>query len=394
MKNIKRIAAAMLAVAMLAVFAGCGDQSWSYRSGDISLTAGDYIYNLLNAYYEGYDKVESPDQVKKILDEEVTDSDGNKKTLEQYALDGADETTMKMIAVETLFKQYGLELEKTDYETSSTYADQIWGNIKDRFEKYGISQESFKYCYSEYGIKYGQVFEKLYGKDGEKAVPDDELLKYFKDKYMGYAYFSISMASQDENGNSVAKSDEEFKKTENSLKSYTEMINKKNETYENVVRQYMKDFEYTSDPTLSGSVNLEDTTMNETIVNALKSLNEGEATFVKSGEDAATMYYFVYKPKTDSIIDFLDKSDTDTETDTASENSLDDVTATSDNASDTAYVYPLKSGYTHYSLLNEMKSEDYDNYLNEFAKTITVEKNSNIVNNFKPKMFVEKSSDK
>ena len=172
------------------------------------------------------------------------------------------------------------------------------------------------------------------------------------------------------------------------------MINKKNETYENVVRQYMKDFEYTSDPTLSGSVNLEDTTMNETIVNALKSLNEGEATFVKSGEDAATMYYFVYKPKTDSIIDFLDKSDTDTETDTASENSLDDVTATSDNASDTAYVYPLKSGYTHYSLLNEMKSEDYDNYLNEFAKTITVEKNSNIVNNFKPKMFVEKSSDK
>ena len=34
MKNIRRIAAALIAVAMLAVFAGCGDQSWSYRTSD------------------------------------------------------------------------------------------------------------------------------------------------------------------------------------------------------------------------------------------------------------------------------------------------------------------------------------------------------------------------
>ena len=388
MKNIRRIAAALIAVAMLAVFAGCGDQSWSYRTSDVSLTAGDYIYNLLNAYYEGYDLVESPDEAKKILDEEGTDSDGNTKTLEQYAMDGADETTLKMLAVETLFKQYGLELNETDYETSSTYASQIWGSIKDRFEEYGISEESFTYCYAEYGIKYGQVFEKLYSKDGEKAVSDDELVKYFKDKYTGYAYFSISMADYDEQtGESVAKSEDEFKKTEDYLKSYTTLINSKGNSYEDVVEKYMADFEYPTDPTLSGSVDLEDTTMNETIVDALKSLKEGQAKFVKSGEDAATMYYFVYRPTTDSIIDFLDTEDTeDVET-------L-DVPETFDDATDTAYIYPLKSGYTHYSLLNEMKSDEYDDYLNEFAKTLTVEKNSNIVNNFKPKMFVEKNSDK
>ena len=47
MKNIKRAAAAALAALMLAAGSGCGDQSWSYRSGDVSLTAGTYIYNLL-----------------------------------------------------------------------------------------------------------------------------------------------------------------------------------------------------------------------------------------------------------------------------------------------------------------------------------------------------------
>ena len=53
MKNLKKLTAVSLTVAMLAAFSGCGDQSWSYKSGDTSLAAGVYIYNLLNGYYEG-----------------------------------------------------------------------------------------------------------------------------------------------------------------------------------------------------------------------------------------------------------------------------------------------------------------------------------------------------
>jgi len=388
MRTFKRIAAAAIAAAMLAVFAGCGDQSWSYRTSDVSLTAGDYIYNLLNAYYEAYDKVESPDEAAKILDEEVEDSDGNKKTVEQYSVDNADKTTLKMLAVESLFKQYGLELDQTEYETNRMYVDQMWGYNKDMFEGYGISQDSFTYCSVEYNIKYEQVFDKLYGADGEKAVSDEELTKYFFDTYMGYAYFSVSMADYDEEtGESIAKPDDEFTKTENSFDSYVDMINKDGKSYEDTVKAYMKDFEATSDPTLSGSIDPEDNTLNETVFNALNTLDKGKATYVKSGEGATTMYYFVYRPTDDLITDFLDDETEDEDAETL------DIADTFDTAQDTYYVYPLKSGYNHHSLLSKMKSEEFDSYLDSYAASLTVEKNSAIINKFKPTIFVQKNSD-
>lgn len=402
MKKIKRFAASVLAAAMLAAFAGCGDQSWSYRTSDVSLTAGDYIYNLLNAYYEAYDMVESPDEAKKILEEEVTDSDGVTKTVEQYAIDGADQTTLKMLAVETLFGNYGLELAEDDYNVSLTYADQIWGSIKDSFEDYGISQDSFSYCYAEYGVKYGQVFEKLYGSDGDKAVSDGEMIEYFKNKYTGYAYFSISAAITDEEGNTTARSDEEIAQIESDFDSYADMINKDSKSYEEAVKKYMKDYDHPTDPTLSGAVDLDETTMTEVVVNALKELDEGKAKVVKYGEGETALYYFVYKPVTDSIIDFTDdaQSDEDTASDSAEDTSdteentdaqeNTDTEESSDSDSDSLlYVYPLKSGYTHYSLLNEMKGEDYDKYLEEYANSLSVEKNETIIKKFKPKMFAD-----
>ncbi|MBQ2604660.1 MAG: hypothetical protein VZR27_02800 [Acutalibacteraceae bacterium] len=390
MKNIKRAAAAALAALMLAAGSGCGDQSWSYRSGDVSLTAGTYIYNLLTSYYEAEDKVESADEVKKILEAEVEDSDGNKKTVEQYSLDGADAMTLRMIAVEKLFKDYGLELAESDYKTVMTYSDQMWGNIKDRFTGYGISQDSFNYCYAEYGVKHGQVFEYLYGKNGEKYTTDEEMIKYFNDNYTGYAYFALSMAETDEEGNSVAKSEEEFKKADSSFAEYVDMINKDGKTYKDTVLQYTKDYELTTDPTSSGAVKLDDNRLTPEISEALAKLDEGKATFIKTGEDATTMYYFVYRPTNESIIDFKEPAEDDT--DSTASVQINDTAATADTPTAGTYIYDLKSGYTHYSLLNEMKKDEYEDYLLEYAKGLSVEKNDTILKKFKPNMFKKDKS--
>ena len=393
MKKIKRAAAAALAAVVLAACSGCGDQSWSYRSGDISLTAGTYIYNLLTSYYEAEDKVESADEVKKILEEEVEDSDGNKKTVEKYALDGADNMTMRMIAVEKLFKEYGLELAQGDYQSVMTYADQMWGSIKDRFTGYGISQESFNYCYAEYGVKHGQVFEYLYGKDGEKYVADDEMIKYFNDNYVGYAYFALSMAETDDDGTSVAKSEGEFIKADSFFAQYADRINKGQKTYKETVLQYTKDYELTTDPTSSGAVKLDDNRLTPEVSEALAKLDEGKATVVKTGEDAATMYYLVYRPTNESIIDFREtaEEDDDVETnDSAEASDVSETVETSDTAEYETYIYDLKSGFTHYSLLNEMKKDDFEDYLLEYAKGLSVEKNSVITDKFQPKLFTDK----
>lgn len=390
MKNIKKLTAAVLAAAMMVVFAGCGgDQSWSYKTDTASLTAGTYIYNMLNAYYEAYGMVESPDQVKSVLKEEVTDSDGNTKTVEQFSYDGADDECYRMLAVEELMKELNLEIDKEELDAAASYASQFWANVKDQFEEYGISQNSFNYCYSEYTVKFGQVFETVYGENGEKAVSDDEMIKYFKDKYTGYAYFGVSMATTNDEGESVAKSDEEFKKTEDDLNGYISAINDGSKTYKQAVAQYVEDYDLTSDPTYSGAVDLNDTTLNKDVANALKTMEEGKASLVKTGEGATTYYYLVYKPEIDSLIDFLDEdsdSDTDSLNSTASV-ATGDTAATSDSASASVYIYDLKSGYTHYTLLNEMKGDEYRDYLLEYGKNLQPLKNNDVVGRYKPSMF-------
>ena len=384
MKNLKKLTAVSLTVAMLAAFSGCGDQSWSYKTDDVSLSAGTYIYNLLNGYYEAYDKVDTPDEAEDILKEEVTDSDDDTtKTVEQFALDTADEETTKMIAVEELFKKYNLELDEGDYETYKGYTSQVWSSMKQTLEDYGISEKSFEYCYAEYSVKSNQVFEYLYGKDGEKYVTDDELIKYYKDKYTGYAYFSLSMTDYDDEGNAVPKSDDEIKKAGEAFTAYADLINKDKKDYKDVVLQYTEDYSLTNDPTYSGSYDKEESNIAEDVAASLDKLKEGQAEFVQSGEGEDAIYYLVYKPVTDSIIDFLD-TDEDSDKDAA------ELIETEDTPSDEIEIYDLKTGYSHSTLLQDMKSDDFQEYLKDYAAGLNIQKNSAIVDKFKPKMFVSK----
>ena len=380
MKNLKKLTAVSLTVAMLAAFSGCGDQSWSYKTDDVSLSAGTYIYNLLNGYYEAYDKVDTPDEAEDILKEEVTDSDDDTtKTVEQFALDTADEETTKMIAVEELFKKYNLELDEGDYETYKGYTSQVWSSMKQTLEDYGISEKSFEYCYAEYSVKSNQVFEYLYGKDGEKYVTDDELIKYYKDKYTGYAYFSLSMTDYDDEGNAVPKSDDEIKKAGEAFTAYADLINKDKKDYKDVVLQYTEDYSLTNDPTYSGSYDKEESNIAEDVAASLDKLKEGQAEFVQSGEGEDAIYYLVYKPVTDDIIDFLADEDDDSA----------DTVETTDTASAETEIYDLKTGYSRSSLLEEMKSDDFADYLKNYASGIGVEKNPAVVDKFKPKLFVK-----
>ena len=383
MNSVKKLTAVAVAAALAVSAAGCTDQSWSYKSDNASLSAGTYIYNLLNGYYEAYDLVESPDEAKDILKVEVkgSDTDSVEKTVEQYAYDVADDTTTRMIAVEELFKKYDLTYNETEDQAARSYADQVWSTAKNTLEGYGISKDSFNYCYCEYTVKYGQVFEHLYGKDGEKYVTDDDLKSYFEDNYTGYAYIMIGMSETDENGETVAKSLDEFKKTEDNLSKYVKMINEDKKTYQDVVKQYISDFESEVDPTYSGAYKKDDVSGLDPDVQAkLDEIGYGKAGTVKVGDDASAVYYFVYKPNYSEIEDYLDEENT--------ANSYSSTTT-----EDGITIYDLKSGQTHYSLLNDMKTEDYRTYLNEVAESSNIQKNEAALKKYTPKLFVTKDSD-
>lgn len=383
MNNVKKLTAVVIATSMLAACAGCGDQSWSYKTDNVSLSAGSYIYNLLNGYYEGYDLVESPDEIKDILKAEVqgSDSDAEKKSLEQYALDVADETTSRMIAVEALFDQYGLELDDTEDEAARSYASQVWTTAKKTLEGYGIGEESFNYCYADYSVKYGQVFEYVYGEDGERTVSDDDLKKYFADNFTGYAFFSYSMSETTEDGETIAKSDEEFKKAEENFNSYADIINKSGQDYKSAVKKFIEDYEMTYDPTYSGAIENENdnSSFDRNVIDTLKTLKEGEATVVKTGEDATTLYYLVYRPKASEIEDYLTNDATSSTPATDPDGGV--------------YIYDLKSGYTRYTLLDKMKGDDFTQFLKDTAASLNIQKNETAIKGYKVKMFVQDSDE-
>lgn len=383
MNSVKKLTAVALAAAMAVSAAGCADQSWSYKTDNASLSAGTYIYNLLNGYYEAADLVESPDEVKDMLKAEVTgsDEDAVTKTVEQYAYDVADETSTRMMAVEDLFNSYGLTLDETEDEAALSYASQVWSTSKKTLEGYGISEESFNYCYADYSVKYGQVFEYVYGENGDKTVTDDDLRAYFKDNYTGYAYFTLSMADTNEDGESVAKSDEEFAKAETNMAEYVKMINDGGKSYKDAVSKYIKDYALEVDPTYSGSNKNDELSsgLDADVAAKLGELGEGKAAFVKTGEDATTLYYFVYKPKYSEIEDYLDND------------SANAYAATTND--DGISIYNLKSGYTRYTLLNDMKGDEFKDFLNEHAASINITKNQAALKKYSPKMFISKDSD-
>ena len=380
MNNVKKLTALVLAAAMAASATGCADQRWSYKAGDESLTTGSYIYNLLNGYYEAYGLVESPDEAENILEVEVTgsDEDAKTKTVEQYAYDYADETSRRMIAVEDLFKSYGLVFDETQDQAARNYSSQVWTTAKKTLEGYGIGEESFHYCYADYMVKYSQVFDHLYGEDGEQYVTNEDLKKYFTENYDGYAYFWTEMTETNDEGEYVAKSDEEFKKTESQFNSYADSLNK-GKDYKSVVGQYIKDYSLDSDPTFSGSLkNDDDTAIDEDVVAKIRELDEGKAAVVKTGEADTARYYVVYKPKYSEIEDYYD------------DDSSFSLPVTMD---DEVSIYDLKSGQTRTSLLSSMKMKDFEKYLDDHAAAINIQKNEAAIKKYKAKMFVQDDKD-
>ena len=227
--------------------------------------------------------------------------------------------------------------------------------MKDDLEPYGISLESFRYCSTEYSVKYQALFDKLYKEGGSKEVTDEELTKYFNDNYTDYSYFTVNLytATTDEAGESsnVAMSDEEAKKVTDEIDGYVKDING-GKSYDDVLAAYMKANDIESDPATSNIENLENSSLGDEVKEALKKLDNNKATAVKVGSGENAVYYFIYKR----------------------------------NIKDTAKDY-LADETNSANVLSSMKSEEFADYIEELTKTLDYEENTSVINQYEPKMF-------
>ena len=315
MKPSIKLGSLLLAIMMAftAVAAGCSfNKEWSYKTSEKELPIGVYIYCLNNAYAtaKGYaEKLDGYDSEKDSwLDMEITDDDGNKEVARKWI-------------------------------------------------KYGISLESFSYSYADMSVKQEALFYTVYGKGGSKEVKDDELNKFFTDKYVSYSYYSAPLytATTDEAGqqSNVAMSDKKIKELKDQFNGYAKDINGKGKSLDDVNKAYQKK---SNDKTIEPTKNteqLEKVSMGDDFKKALEKLGNKKATTITVGEKENAMLYFIYK----------------------------------DNIKDVAKTY-LKDGQQKKTVLAAMKSEEFTKYLKDLTKEIKYEKNS-AVDGYDPKMFFE-----
>lgn len=330
MKNYTKIIAVVLALVVALSAASCSlSKEYSYKTGDTELPIGVYIYSLYSAYnqaqsyaqkLDSYDSEKGTyDGKKSFLGVEITDDEGNTATADEWIRDNADKSMRDILATQKLFKELGATVDEATLQGYDEACKQYWdygpyyayygeqykNPYKDIFEPLGVSYESF-YTATYYNSALKEaVFDAIYGATGTQAVSDEELTLYFTDKYTSYKYFSANLyeskesESEDENATGalttdVALSDEKIDEYKSNFEKYADAINS-GESYEDVVKQYMSDYDIEEDPTTANVEIMSESTIGADLIDEIEKLSEGEASTKVIGEDNTAMIYLFYK---------------------------------------------------------------------------------------------------
>ena len=185
MKTLKKLTALILAVAMLCSLAACHPKDEvAISSGEYSLTSAVYSYYLLMADSEAKQKVDeakgdtntTPNYYKETVDG---------KPYEQYVREAALDACKQYLAREKMCNEAGVKLSAEQNSNIEANAETYWYSYgySTMLEPNGISLSTYiKILKNE--SKYSLYFEQLYGKDGDREIPADDMNKYFADHYV------------------------------------------------------------------------------------------------------------------------------------------------------------------------------------------------------------------
>lgn len=208
MKWMKKIASGALALLMAASLTACGgDTSWAYRSENATVTSGMYVglsIQALNSAFavDGYDSSKSP------FKQDLEGKDGT-----QWIQDKAAELSREYLAVEEKFQEMGLSFTDEEESSFNNNVELYWTTLRmsSTYEGEGCSKESFTKILRN-SAKKNKIFEAVYGEGGEKEVPVDELKTIFATDYAKGTYITVSLTDSD--GNALTGADLIAKKDE------------------------------------------------------------------------------------------------------------------------------------------------------------------------------------
>lgn len=373
MRILKKVAVVFLSIAVVLSTTACSNKSWAMKTNDETLAIGVYIFYMSAAYSEAYYKVGNP--YSDLLSQTIDD-----KNVSDWIKDSAMESCKKLLVVDKLFDDAGLSFTDEEIETANSTTDAQWKQYGKRYEKFGISKESFHKAGTLFELKSSKLFDSMYGENGSKAISDDELKNYFLENYIDYSYIekefecnhdhshddssddeeneeNIDVDNSDETSTESTDSDEHAKEDEQAkaeieskFNSYLDSLNN-GSTMESIAEQYKSDYSVESNPLTSDVKKLDETTsLPKEIVDALKEMDKNSSRVITEGDK----YYLVHKGDVSNKLDKLE-SDKD-------------------------------------SILRDMKASLFKTMIEDAVESLDVTINKRALDKYQPDIFVEKSS--
>lgn len=324
---------------------GNNDKTWALKHDNNIVSNGIYVYFLWAAYNNA--TLELAEEISPETPLDKFEIEG--KNAAVWVQDCAINDAKKMLAIEKLFDEKGLTLSEEETKEVEEMCQTSFENSKETFDKYGISLEDFKRANPVQNIKFKKLFESVYGPNGSEAVPNEQILDYYKTNYVNVSIIVKSSDSnlESEDGEQTTNNSEDEAKVEQQFKNYVDMINSGKKTLSEVGEMFKAAEKLEEDPISQECLNLKDSGISEEIVDKVAKLELNKATYFKM-EDA-----FLLLVKNDISTALPNLEDQDEKN----------------------------------KLLLEMKSSDFNNLVEAKVKDMNISVNQNSIKDYPPATF-------
>lgn len=390
MKPFQKVLAAALAVILIASVAGCvpislsKENAFTLKDGDttVDYSVGMYIYALSGAYNEAKTKASDVKDYKEnepFVDLTIKDDDGKKVVAKDWIKSEARNSMLSFVAVDALAEKEGATWDEAEIkeseETAKTYWDigpyaqyNYYAPVKDQVEQYGVSFESYKQIVTG-SVKQSALFEVLYTKGGSQEVSDDDLSTYYKKNYIGYSYIPVHLytSTTDDDGNSTSKAfgKKKIAKITEELEALVADITSGKKSFDDVSKACQKSYDVAESDVVKDTVSTKEDAKsnNADIYKAIKKLSKGAAELVTVGTDGdSPVAYIAVKGEVNAKLKEVLKSDSE-----------------------------------RLTVLQGMKSDDFEDYLVEQGEKLVKDgkavENSGVMNKYDAGMFFVKAEE-
>lgn len=380
----------MLVLAMICSLGACSNQKWIVEANGNTIPIGAYIYNLYVADSKAKSMVENTSESplkQDIKDEDSSSSSSSSEdtaSTESVAEDGTstetttdstseeasssentDETNAMngeewieatalgevktMLAVDSMMEEMGVSLTDEELQEAQTQSQSMWAYYAKTLQNLGVSQDSFILASGVYLKKSEKLFTAIYDQGGTQAVSDEEVNNNFLANYVDYEYFSKDFSDTDDSGSTVTLNDDQKNATEAQFQEYANRINE-GTSITDIANEYTAAEGLDESPLDTTPQKKDDLSLDSDV----------KAQFEQMGNNQAIAF------RTDDAEYLLYKKDINSD--------LDQLTKESEIRTD---------------ILKEMKEDEYDQMLVDYANTLNIQINFSAMNKYDPK-FVEK----